>query len=636
MHANSNAMPVNRAGDPMDRGRVIVRSERGTALVMVVIFSFLALGFAALFLNRTQVEVKDARIKFAKVTSLFGAHSALSRAHVEINENMDSVASLAENVNVALADPEACGDVDFIKHTNHAVRVRTVKPSNNFDANGDELPPTDAAGNEVAYEELPFGWYSLESRVYEPMYVAPDGTPMGLLKVVRQYVRDGTPLSNNFIAVIDDDLGLGGSPVNPGKPAEGEIHTNKHLYIMTANPYYANRLLAVDGVSYTAGATEAGTVYLHPDNNFEADPLYLPLPSSLTANPDDPDSTLKQFALGASPQSISLSTSNPDYQVKWNGISSLNDLKKSGTNPTPTMKINVDADGTCRGVCAEGYVHSEVTLNGDTMTIRLTKYNDPNKYVQVSGVPAPNDGVLFFDTRVDISGGVTARTTLQGDVTTRLTMATTGNVDVVGSVRYKDGDGDYATKLSNASALVGVADEDLGTVPVVSDSTKLASNANVQYFANTRPPGVAAENGDGFYDGDAVLGVVASQDIILKSTMPENAEMAGAYLSLQQRLTLEGLTYNSAGALTSVSSTNPFYYSKGGRSSVRRFGGLISDKRPCTTVVTNTGAFYYGFSRGFSLFDEKMKQKPPPFFPKDKKPQYLGWELKDLGVKPIQ
>ncbi len=602
--------------------------EKGTALIMVVVFVFLAIAGASLFLSRTHVELADSTQKRASVRALFSVHSALGRAHAVINESMNSTESLSLNQNAALVDPEMDDGVAYVPSTNQAVRVRTVRPANDFDFDGNEIAPV------AGYEDLPNGWYVLESRMFEPLFTLSDGSRRGSLKLVRQYVRDGTPLSNNFVAVVADDLGLGGSPVNPGKPAEGEIHTNGHLFIMTANPYYANRLLSVNGVSYTAGATESGTVYLHPDNNFNAEPIELPLPDSLTSNPSNPDDTLKAYSLGSSPTSVALNSANVDYTVTMNGVTAASELKLSGSDQTASVSLNIGASGACEGVCVEGNVNSEVTFQGDTMSVRLMKGNNSSMWIQVDGLPMPEFGVVFFDTFVS-EGGVDRRTTIEGEVGTRTTLATTGNVDVSGSIRYVDDDGDPATKLVYSDSLQGVDEEDYGTVPEISSSEVIPTSASVEYFANERPYGVAAAAGDGFYDGDAVLGVVASQDVVLLSDVPQNAEIAGAYLSLEKRLTLEGCGYNSAGNLSYIDGTNDFYTYNGGRSSIRRFGGLISYRRPVTTVVTYSGSFLYGFRRGFSLFDEKMKQQPPPFFPKDRKPQYLGWELKDLGVKTI-
>ncbi len=607
--------------------------ERGTALAMVVVFTLLAVASALLFLERTHVELADSKLKAASVRDLFKVNAALQRAHSVINEETYSSESAAINENAALVEPEVVDGISYVQNTNHAVRVRTVKPSDAFDDDGYEIAPSGG------YTALPDSWYVLEARMFEPIFTRPDGVQTGVLKVVRQYVRDGTPLSNNFVAVIEDDLGLGGSAVNPGKPAEGEIQTNKHLYIMTPNPYYANRLLAVTGVSYTAGASEAGTVYLHPDNNFAAQPLYLPLPTSLTSNPSDPNDTLKAHALGSSPTTVSLVTTNPTYTVTMGGggVTGASSIAASGDG-NPTIKLNM-VSGQCRGVCVDGNVDSQVTYNTNgLMTVRITKAGDSSKWIQVANLPVPQNGVVFFDTHTSNAysgGGVTRRTKMSGVLRTRTTMATTGNVDVVGSVKYEDTSGDKATKFVYTSALSGVDEANYGTVAEIPDTTILNATTSCTYMANKRPPGTDPVSGDGFYDGDAVLGVVAAQDVILCSTIPQNGEIAGAYLSLQKRLTLEGLTYNSSGALTSVSGTNPFYVNNGGRSSIRRFGSLVSDRRPCTTVVTSTGAFYYGFKRGFSLFDEDMKQKPPPFFPKDKKPQYLGWSLKDLGVRAM-
>ena len=605
--------------------------EQGSALVMVIIFTFLAVAGSALFLTRSHIELRDSKYKSAAVKSLFNVHSALGRAHTVINENMNSAASAALGENVALAQPEIYDGLSFITNTNRTVRVRTVKPSNLFDNDGDEVPPGGG------YEALPIGWYVLEARMFEPMFSLSNGDTRGMLKLVRQYVRDGTPLSNNFLAVVDDDLGLGGSPVNPGKPAEGEIITNKHLYIMTANPYYANRLLAVDGVSYIAGATEANTVYLHPENNFSAEPLYLPLPDSLTSNPGDPDDTIKAHALGPAPVPVSLLASNPDYAVTMNGVTSATELKMVGTDPAPTVNLNFGASGTdpSKGLTVEGNIDTQVTMQGDTLTVRLIKGNDSSKWIEISGLPTPQNGAIFFDTRVDL-GGVARRTELHGAVTTRTTLATTGTVDISGSIQYYDEDGDAATKLVYSSDLDGVPPEDWGNLPSIPESTVIATNVSVEYFANERPYGVLEVVGDGFYDGDAVLGVVASQDVIILESVPQNAEMAGSYLALEKRLTLEGMGYDANGNLVWIDGTSDFYINNGARSSIRRFGGLISFKRPATAVVTWSGALLYGFRRGFSLFDENMKQHPPPFFPKDKKPQYLGWDLKDLGLKTVQ
>src|SRR5690606_38666463 len=102
------------------------------------------------------------------------------------------------------------------------------------------------------------------------------------------------------------------------------------------------------------------------------------------------------------------------------------------------------------------------------------------------------------------------RTTLEGDVTTRTTLATTGNVDVVGSVRYYDSDGDPATKLVYSSDLAGLDESEFGNLEEISESDVIGTTESVEYFANERPYGVDETSGDGFYDGDAVLGVVAA------------------------------------------------------------------------------------------------------------------------------
>src|SRR5690606_12120904 len=127
------------------------------ALVVVVVFTFLTISGAMLFLDRTQVELKDGRQKAASVRGLFGVHSGLARAHLVINEQAVSATSQSSQQNPALVDPEVVDGRSYVPDTNRTVEVRTVKPSDQFDANGVEIPP---AGG---YEALPPGWFVIES-----------------------------------------------------------------------------------------------------------------------------------------------------------------------------------------------------------------------------------------------------------------------------------------------------------------------------------------------------------------------------------------------------------------------------------------------------------------------------------------
>ncbi len=101
----------------------------------------------------------------------------------------------------------------------------------------------------------------------------------------------------------------------------------------------------------------------------------------------------------------------------------------SSTPTTPSVDLNLGSSGSdpCEGLCVEGNIDTEVTFQGDTMTVKLKKVGS-SKWIQVAGLPTPTNGVVFLDTRVDL-GGIDRRTMLEGDVTTRTTMATTGQPD---------------------------------------------------------------------------------------------------------------------------------------------------------------------------------------------------------------
>ena len=218
----------------------------------------------------------------------------------------------------------------------------------------------------------------------------------------------------------------------------------------------------------------------------------------------------------------------------------------------------------------------EVTLNGSTYDVRLKSKIGLLDRVRTA-IPLPAKGVLF------VPGDISK---LQGTIDGRLTIATPGKVTITGSLRYVDSSGE--PMYSNG----------LTTDPV-----------NQPYEPNPN------------YTGDAVLGVIAVGDILYSHSVPSHLEINGAFFSSTGRYGLPGLTFTSDGRYATG------YDSSFKKTSLRRLGGIITDKRIVSTVVNGSGTVLSGFTHGHSVFDPRMITVPPPHFLSIDRPHFMAYRI---------
>jgi len=218
----------------------------------------------------------------------------------------------------------------------------------------------------------------------------------------------------------------------------------------------------------------------------------------------------------------------------------------------------------------------EVTLSGDTYSVTLKSKDDLPDRVRTD-IALPTNGVLY------IPGDITK---LEGTLDGRLTIATPGETTITGSLRYVDSNGEPA--YSNG----------LTTDP-----------ENNPYEPNPD------------YSGDAVLGVIAVGDILYSHSVPEYMEINGAFFSSTGRYGLPGLTFTSDGRYATG------YDSSFRKTSLRRLGGIVTDKRIVSTVVNWSGTVLSGFDHSHSVFDPRMISVPPPHFLSIDRPHFMAYRI---------
>ncbi|MHC4448659.1 MAG: hypothetical protein ACYS0E_00780 [Planctomycetota bacterium] len=135
------------------------------------------------------------------------------------------------------------------------------------------------------------------------------------------------------------------------------------------------------------------------------------------------------------------------------------------------------------------------------------------------------------------------------------------------------------------------------------------------------------------YDGNTVLGVIARGDVVFTNDMETQAEVNGAFMSVEGRVGVDGFSMDSSGeptknlyyGMTYEERLQEWAYNSGQfaserfrKDSLRRIGAVISDNRIMETYLRSRsdGTAYVdaGFKRGGMQFDFGMMRNPPPNF----------------------
>lgn len=212
---------------------------------------------------------------------------------------------------------------------------------------------------------------------------------------------------------------------------------------------------------------------------------------------------------------------------------------------------------------------------------KVTTYNlGSNGTIFVEGkieMPTMSSGSHGFDVH-----------TLDGS----LTLATNDKLEIRDSIRYakQDANGVWQTAYLNGA-----------------DRTQ-------EYIPNTN------------YTGRSVLGLIARNDVLIRSDVPDQAEINGTILCKEGDFQVTGVNVNSSTGAVTTSSSGSYV-----KMSLRRLGGIISNERPVTTYVDSNNAVTRGFVFAKSIYDTRQRTNPPRGFPTMNRPRVIATMIREIN-----
>jgi len=582
------------------------RSESGSVMVVVM---FLALGLGAMALAHLTRVVAEER----KIQGAYNAQRAQALADGQI--------AIAQNI--VNSAPYAGGE-------NTAIRAAI-----------DSDPPF-VPGTTVEVEAVPgsSGWYSLVAR----------GEYVGSAAVAQILVRDRKPTTSYNYFVVDHPLGVSGKP-------RGLIHSNKTVDFYFPGGEYRDRVSAVEGFQWRAGALPENTTFLGgaTGNAQSIDPL---ADADVTDAKAIADLLLVEDALEAE-----ISLEGTTAVVKLFQPAHTISEERTGTRnvvdryETRSFTRRVPVYRTER-VAEERPIWTRVTTRED-VSVPIYEERDVEVEVErrvwVEDEPPPPES---------LGGGAIAATSLGHWETVRETETRRRNV-VVG-YRTEERDRHRWVQTGTETVMVDrrvfshyeevveerevpvyrseeytyfrnvwiprsyVRTEEVGavgTIYIEGDITRLSgvlvgelsivSNGEVkitdslQYVDADGQPAMAggldpeadyAANPD--YRGNSVLSVAARGDILYDKNCPDYLEINAALTSTHGKVAFEGLRVSSEGdEVTSTLRGDRESYVK---KSIRRLGGIVSRYRPVATLMASSGGVIAGFESGQTVMDQRL------------------------------
>jgi hypothetical protein len=444
---------------------------------------------------------------------------------------------------------------------------------------------------------------------------------------VYAYMRDGTPYVAYNYYVEDDSLGVSGKP-------RGKIHTNRGLEFYYAGGVYDDYISAHDGFTYKNGATAANTTFAGGTDpnaavkdlldfvdysalkakakvvtpaNLEAVVTFL-TPSTTSKGVTTYGKSNVRIDLWTKASTIVVATTKykqvqtgtvqqwvtvTDYAKVWQWVDVSVTSKVWVPVDTSKSSGGTDLGG---GGNAGGYWKTVTTVQKQWKQVNVavgthqvlqwvpvytnvpyTAYVNQTvpAVLQSSNTYAADNQIFYFTDNVK---------GLAGDVNGHVTLVGEHNFLITGNLRYKDSTGQYAY-------LNGLDD-------------------SKPYDPNPK------------FTRDHALGVMTVGDIRYATTSPDKMEINASLISSNGVVGMDGIVVATvAGNLTKATGGSGSSLSLSGtavvKTSLRRFGSVMSSKRPVSTLLDDAGQVLHGFRSGASTFDRNNMLNPPPGFPNE-------------------
>ena len=429
------------------------------------------------------------------------------------------------------------------------------------------------------------------------------------------FMRDGTPYVSYNYYVEEHPLGISGRP-------QGKLHTNQDMQFYFPNGFYDGYVSSVNGYTYKAGADATNTTLAGGSDpatdvkdlldlidftslqsqaavvtppNLEA--VVTLLDANVQIDLYDKPTIVQVPVLKTKSVVVGHSWQNYSYWVYkkvWQWVN----VQKSKKVWVP-VDPNATGGDVGGGGGAGGYWQTQYYWELEFKLVNVPDYiNTVLKWLPIyqtqsytvmvnQSVPGtlqssntyPADGSIFF-----ISDNIKS---LAGNLNGKCTVVTDHDAMINGSIRYRDSAGEPA-------------------------------------FLNGLVPGQPYQPNPAFVR-DHAFGLIAKGDIRYARTSPAIMEINASLISTNGMIGMEGIVLDASGNPT-LSGAPAL------KTSLRRYGTIMTAKRPVATLLDIADMVIHGFQAGTSQYDPGLVVIVPPGFASE---QMVMWEP-DMKVEGAQ
>lgn len=422
------------------------------------------------------------------------------------------------------------------------------------------------------------------------------------------YMRDGAPYVVYNYYVEEQSLGISGRP-------RGRIHSNHQVEFFYASGFYDDFVSAGDGFHFRNGATAENTVFAGGTDD-ASDPKDLldlidyavlegdadvvtPVALEAVVTFKKKDVTIdlwtkqsivkvavtkiKKVQVGQEWKQVTQTAYKKEYQ--WVDVKKSRKVWVPADNSQSSGGTDLGTVSTSGGYWKTEYYYVKeyklVNVPNGTEKVwkwvpiyenkKVTEYVDqlvPGT-LQSSTTYAADGKVFYFKDNIK---------SLAGELDGRTTLVTEAGVKIVDSLQYVDANGEPAM--------------------LHGETNSKTYEANPKFIRNH------------------ALGIIAKGDILYSLSCPNHIEINASLISTHGTVAFEGIVVGADGSLTlSASATK--------RECLRRFGSVMSSKRPCATLLGVDGMLLHGFKTGDSTYDRSLVFNSPPGYPSE---QVVMWQ----------
>ena len=121
-----------------------------------------------------------------------------------------------------------------------------------------------------------------------------------------------------------------------------------------------------------------------------------------------------------------------------------------------------------------------------------------------------------------------------------------------------------------------------------------------------------------------MLGLLASDRIEYQKYMPNRSEINATMLAKKAQVAISGIKVKSNGEVVEKSSGSFV------NESLRRLGGIVSNRRPVSAFINADNNVSRGFVYGKSIFDRRQLINPPRAFPSLNRPRLVAYLFREI------